>query len=298
MFSSHSALPPVHGPDDEASRFDRLVDGELTPEEYRELITSLDHTPDGWKRCALAFLEAQSFAAALGGAGRQWESSGPEPEKTAQLSGGDLSVRCGAATADLSLAAPAPQAGRTARGFSGRLRTALGLVATMAASFALAFTLGVAYRDSQARLRPDLAGGGKSRDSATAENTRPAPPASRLADSGRLDGANAPAAGPIREPGQELTPSGQLVFAVRDGGAEREVEVPVYDGRGLDRKAFVEWVARQQQATRPAWLEELQRAGHQVRTRRGLAPIDLRNGEEALAPFEAVEIVPVGRTYQ
>jgi hypothetical protein len=46
--------------------FDRLVDGELTPDEYRALVASLDDEPGGWRRCALAFLEAQALAAELG----------------------------------------------------------------------------------------------------------------------------------------------------------------------------------------------------------------------------------------
>src|SRR3990172_4689745 len=41
--------------------FDRLVDGELSPGERRELLASLDGRPDGWRRCALAFLEAQAW---------------------------------------------------------------------------------------------------------------------------------------------------------------------------------------------------------------------------------------------
>jgi hypothetical protein len=40
---------------------DRLVDGELSGDERRELLTSLDAQPDGWRRCALAFLEAQTW---------------------------------------------------------------------------------------------------------------------------------------------------------------------------------------------------------------------------------------------
>ena len=41
--------------------FDRLVDGELSAAERRALLESLDARPDGWRRCALAFLEAQSW---------------------------------------------------------------------------------------------------------------------------------------------------------------------------------------------------------------------------------------------
>ncbi len=46
--------------------FDRLVDGELSDAERRRLLASLDDRPDGWRRCALAFLEAQSWGSDMG----------------------------------------------------------------------------------------------------------------------------------------------------------------------------------------------------------------------------------------
>lgn len=46
--------------------FDRLVDGELSADERRLLLASLDDRPGGWRRCALAFLEAQSWSEGLG----------------------------------------------------------------------------------------------------------------------------------------------------------------------------------------------------------------------------------------
>jgi hypothetical protein len=45
---------------------DRLVDGELSQSERRQLLESLDKRPDGWRRCALAFLEAQSWREEMG----------------------------------------------------------------------------------------------------------------------------------------------------------------------------------------------------------------------------------------
>jgi anti-sigma factor RsiW len=49
----------VHDNDDVL--LDRLVDGELSGDERRRLLASLEDRPDGWRRCALAFLEAQSW---------------------------------------------------------------------------------------------------------------------------------------------------------------------------------------------------------------------------------------------
>ena len=46
---------------DDDRRFDLLVDDELSDEQRRELLSALDDEPGGWRRCALAFLEAQSW---------------------------------------------------------------------------------------------------------------------------------------------------------------------------------------------------------------------------------------------
>ena len=49
---------------------DKLVDNELDADARAELIRTLDETPDGWKRCALAFLEAQAWGQSLSTASR------------------------------------------------------------------------------------------------------------------------------------------------------------------------------------------------------------------------------------
>src|SRR5688500_9492814 len=48
-----------HGDDERL--IDLLVDGELGESERRALLAQLDNEPGGWRRCALAFLEAQSW---------------------------------------------------------------------------------------------------------------------------------------------------------------------------------------------------------------------------------------------
>ena len=40
---------------------DRLVDGELSAEHRRAFLAAMEHSENGWRRCALAFLEAQSW---------------------------------------------------------------------------------------------------------------------------------------------------------------------------------------------------------------------------------------------
>jgi hypothetical protein len=149
----------------------------------------------------------------------------------------------------------------------------------MAASFGLAFALGIAYRDAGSVSRQATI---DSSDSATDQSAS-------IAKNDR------PAAVP-EEP--EPDPWGEYVFAVSDGGPEREVQVPLYDGRNLDDQALADWLARQSEANRPGWLDALRRAGHEVRTRPGVAPLDLGDGQQALVPTLEVEIVPVGGSYQ
>ncbi len=49
----------------DGASIDRLVDGELAEVERRELLVRLDNDPEGWRRCALAFLEDQALRTAL-----------------------------------------------------------------------------------------------------------------------------------------------------------------------------------------------------------------------------------------
>ena len=46
-------------------QLDLLVDGELEEQDRKDLLRKLDRSPDGWKHCALAFLEAQMFQQAI-----------------------------------------------------------------------------------------------------------------------------------------------------------------------------------------------------------------------------------------
>jgi hypothetical protein len=40
---------------------DRLIDGELSPDDRRRVLVALETSVDGWRRCALGFVEAQTW---------------------------------------------------------------------------------------------------------------------------------------------------------------------------------------------------------------------------------------------
>ena len=65
MTTQTQTPPPPAGSAVESRLLDRLVDGELDEGERQRLLLSLDAEPDGWRRCALAFLEAQALQQAF-----------------------------------------------------------------------------------------------------------------------------------------------------------------------------------------------------------------------------------------
>jgi hypothetical protein len=54
-------MNPNDFPNNEDRWIDLLVDGELDPTRRREFLLRLESAPDGWRRCALAFLESQAW---------------------------------------------------------------------------------------------------------------------------------------------------------------------------------------------------------------------------------------------
>jgi hypothetical protein len=61
----------------EPAWLDRLVDGELGEAERRALLVRLEAEPGGWRKCALAFLEAQCWRATAQGLARASGASHP-----------------------------------------------------------------------------------------------------------------------------------------------------------------------------------------------------------------------------
>jgi hypothetical protein len=65
------------------SQIDRLVDGELNETDRRVLLLQLEHEPEGWRRCALAFLEAQCWKQELGLMARSPDVAAESPAQPA-----------------------------------------------------------------------------------------------------------------------------------------------------------------------------------------------------------------------
>jgi hypothetical protein len=127
---------------------DRLVDGELPEVERRALLLQLETEPGGWRRCALAFLEAQTWREAFG-----------------------------------PLADPVPDAVRTLPAVpihQGRRPSSwrpVARLAGLAAGLAAAFALGWAWRGRPVETAPDAPGaqGVASVPAAPSQPPQPAP---------------------------------------------------------------------------------------------------------------------------
>jgi hypothetical protein len=70
-------------PLNEEALLDRLVDGELSGNDRRQLLESFDKRPQNWRRCALAFLEAQSWREEMGQVARGHVSESNLPKSPA-----------------------------------------------------------------------------------------------------------------------------------------------------------------------------------------------------------------------
>jgi hypothetical protein len=147
----------------------------------------------------------------------------------------------------------------------------------MAASFLLAFTLGVMIRSGPwsrfvATDGPGAVNGPRSDQVA-------AGPAGSLLD----DDAEQPL---------------DNVRLVWDGppGETQSIELPVVEGKSLDE----EWLRSQPSAFPAAMLQALEKLGHRVEQRRELVPLDMQDGRRLVVPVDQVEVQPVSnrRAYQ
>lgn len=177
---------------DDHAKFDRLVDGELSADEYRALLASLDDEPGGWRRCALAFLESQALAGEVTCVRRGMTLADDEASAIP-------------ATLDAARTSPQQQPG------SFRLTTIL----AMAASFLVAFAMGIAMP----RLFPDRPGRPELAGNAAG------PAVTNVA-------SNAGEANPLRHVSYKPIGNMQLVVDGPGGDSTAVGDVPIYETSG------------------------------------------------------------------
>ena len=235
--------------------FDLLADGELDEFGRRELLACLDDAPDGWRRCALAFLEAQSF---------KTEFRGLLDERPTNVP------------------ASPPVTGRLPR--HGAWKTFV----AVAASFLIALGLGVGLRDAFGpRDRPGAAGVEVAESARTPPSSGTGPDASAVARSDAVET-------PVGEPpaAQVLTveaDSWQLVsFSLGDESAQggESIRLPAIERESIDEA----WLKSLPRPIPPDMLRVFENLGHRVRQNRRLLPIRMNDGRRLVVPVDQIEL--------
>ena len=263
--------------------FDLLVDGELNEAERRELLLWCERDPEGWRRCALAFLEAQSWSKELARVG--------EPEASACVSSDcsagprETEADASGSPGNISSTSVASKNATAAPGVAPRWRL-IGWPLAMAASFLISFALGLWARSGWLNSSPSETG------PAHADLLAKQELAERLRQDAldrRAPSAQAPATLPQEALGQ--------VRLVVDGpnGASDEIALPVVEGNAADADFW-----RNRPAAIPPDIERiLRRMGHRVEQTRELLPLRMHDGRRLIVPVDQVEVHPVGnRAYQ
>jgi hypothetical protein len=239
--------------------FDRIVDGELTPAELRTAIDRLDLESDGWKRCALAFLEAQCWSEAVRSMGQ--------------------SARAADECRTLSLTMP------TSSSISTRGRWIRGPIAAgvVAASFAMGWMGHAARPRPAAESTAAALAGAIPGTIASRSPLDPPNPKSTLPPEMVRPAAWQP------DDTQSLPTLNDVIRAVgrvHVGPESAGAEVPILAGPGINEQ----WLRNQPPPLTEDGQVALQRHGYQVDQSRRLVTTTLADGRYVTIPIDEVKI--------
>ena len=240
--------------------YDLLVDGELDNDRRRTLLSSLDDKPGGWRRCALAFLEAQSW-------GQEFRS---------------LSARLGVSskeTESVDVSGPKSIPGKKSSGSPKRIRKMgrSGTILGMAASFLLAMGITSLVRDMNPNMgiMPGDATIGNVVPPTTGKIFKPAPPVteSRIGPLGLKNEAD----------------KALHVLSLTGQGTDGKVHafgLPAISQDHLNQQ----WLKEMPTAIPDGVVQSFQKAGHDVKTTRQLIPFQMKDGRKLIIPVDQVDV--------
>jgi len=245
---------------DDQPLFDQLVDGELHDDQRRALLQKLDTMPDGWRQCALTFIEAQELRRVL--PTLVSEEAAAEPRDVVHI--------------------------------ANRSRSStfhVGGLLAMAASFLVAFSLGLVLRGSW-----------PSNEETAPRIVESSPATEAIDDTQLVHDQSVPKPLPQQQPAMNSTPVQpshvwrDVALVANDGGEDSEdVRWPMAEGEDID----LQWLYRQPSALPRSVIEQIEHMGHEVNVVRELFPVRLRDGRQGIVPVDRVELRYVGnQTYQ
>ncbi len=235
---------------------DRLVDDELTEVERANLLRQFDSQPDGWRRCALAFLEAQAWR-------RTFSTMVDE---------------------SVSTTIPKPTT-RLASRPMGKLARRTATVLAMAASFVAALWLGWVVQDLDRTIRVPGAGPGE----VASSSPKPSGAPNALAQS--VPENVEPVVPQGWAPQRPVAPNSpwQMVTLSADGQngeGSSTIRLPACEKPCLDSR----WPESLPSAMPGDVLESLRRTGYEVHQHKELLPIEMIDGRRLVVPVEKVDV--------
>ncbi len=246
---------------------DQMVDGGMTPDELRKSIERLDAAPEGWRRCALAFLEAQSWADAFRSIDGTIAENAP-------------GVSTDSPARSFTTLSPAPIT------FTTEPRRRL-ITSALAAGIALvAFSLG--WLGHEVRTRSDLE---RNVPPALASDSKT--PESHPNKSPQLVHQPEPLQpGSISGLSADRLPTVREVARLRIGTDDAvSAEVPIFAGPGINQRWLLEQPPPVSEHDRAIW----QRQGYELEQQRRLLSGPLADGRRATVPVDHVQVRYVGQ---
>jgi hypothetical protein len=248
-------------------QLDRLVDGELNAAERRQLLAECDEREGAWRRCALAFLEAQSWRTEF-------------TALTAPATTPAVAIEPRVATR------PTHEVVRRRRWVRTQLRTGRDWSTIAAAPWALAACALIAFALGW-MTRPQGAA-----ESAVDPTFQTAQPSEGIGAGRAIAASDAPNDVDQSLPSNVAVETPETITLVMDcgpDGEQRQIELPVLPTAEGDLASL--------EQTEPVVSAELQaallRMGHRVNERRQLVPLVLEDGRRLVVPVDEIEFTPV-----
>ncbi len=243
-------------------QFDLLVDDELNEEDRRELLSGLDERPGGWRACALAFLEAQSWRKEFGAIVR--EPAGREASRKQPVGQGSPEQE----------PAVTVSPGRP----GGWLRSAQNsvMIAAMAASFLAALWLGLRLKEAWRSGEPQPP------SNLIVQDDTPQQPIVEHPDS--------PVPPGVVPPSDVPSSPWQMVSLSTPEGSHDSIRLPARQRDRLDP----DWLTNLPKAMPDDVRRALERTGHHVQQHRELHPVRMEDGRQLVVPVDQVDVHYVG----
>jgi hypothetical protein len=251
-----------------ASLIDQVVDGGLTPERLRMAIGALDKADGGWRRCALAFVEAQTWAEAFCDLDEGMPIIKGSPENPSR-----------GASPRITMSQPA---------FTPSARSQRWIGDALAAGIAIvAFSLGWLAHGSR-----KVEGNEQALKSPAIVMSKESPVEAK-AHAGNDPRPDSPDLDSDSEYPADRIPTLREVARLRIAdGDPTSPEVPILTGPAIDER----WLMEQPPPISEHGLAVWRRQGYQLDQRRRVMAVPLGDGRQAAVPIDQVQLRYVGHT--